>query len=188
MGIDISKLNAGDIFFSNDNSLLSKIIRYVETGGKILNTKNIPSHTGIITDVYTINNRSYVNIIEATYTGVWKSTIDKYLKKNVRLWIARIKDPKNIEKGISWAMSQQGRKYAFWQLGAILILALLRWTNAKMKRHKLLSQLLDKRQKFICSELVTIYSRQVDHNIKEGDPNFLTPWDLFRSNEIMFIN
>ena len=178
-------VKSGDIFYTCDNSIISKVIRYVETGGNLV---KVPSHCGIITDIYSSNNRIYVNIIEMRYNGAWKGQIDIYLRKNTKLWISRINEPKNTEKGLIWAFNQQGKKYAYWQLGAIFILAFLRWINIKRKRWDVLLRYLNERKTFICSEFVVRYTTEAGQTLKEGSPDFITPLDLYYSNKQIFID
>ena len=105
--IDISKIQKGDIFFLMDNSLISKAICLVETGKF---SQSVPSHTGIITGVYSIHG-GIILTIEAFFDGVKNGVLNNRFKKHTRIWLARMDNPRDYEKGINWLEKQIFKKY-----------------------------------------------------------------------------
>lgn len=184
MAIDYSKLKEGDIFYTYDRrSPIARIIKYVETGGKDVIA---PAHCGVIT--YVDEELTSIAIVDAMLgKGVTEGFLCQYDKSYIDVWISRIKGPADIPRGIDWVMTQVGRPYSKGQLFGILMLASLRWVNSLMKRHVLLRKLLEKKEKFICSELTERFARACGRELKDGDPDFITPYDEFRSVEQDFI-
>lgn len=179
----IDEIKSGDIFFTYDGSLVARIIRYVETGGHM--EIDAPSHCGIIGDITHGTDGERVYTIEALWgRGVCQQNFQAYLKPKTKIWLARIQEPVRVEDGLRWAYTQFGHPYNPAQITAIFLVALVRWINSKMEKHVLLRKWLEKREAFICSELVSRYAIFSQHPIKEGNPDMHTPWDLLRSPEI----
>lgn len=168
-------MKRGDILFTRNNSLLSKAIRVVETGRF---GRNVPSHVAVIVDGYFL--------IDATFRGVRKAPIRTY-NKNKR-WIGRMKEPRDIEKGIEYLYGQVGKQYDFMQLVGIFARTGLRLFGKKIyNKSRFIRNFLDSKQKFICAELVAIYGEETGKRLWHHHPSNITPFDLWRSQEIEFI-
>ncbi len=98
-----NKYRAGDIFFSRDNSLTSKLIR--------IKTLSNWSHCGIIL------NKTYV--VSATIKGVVEEPIDNYPIRQV-LMLKGISNEIR-EKIVILARYQVGKKYDFCGLASFLL-------------------------------------------------------------------
>ena len=165
-------IEPGDIFFTRDNSLLSRAIRIVETN-KIPPPK-VPSHVGVITCVYTFNDDLIIETIEALATGV---RVSKLHKKRGVIWLARMKGDRDIVKGLEWLEKQLGTRYDYLQFFSLIFRAL-------MKKLGLKKNYLNSKIRFICSELVEQYAKETGSRLWYGDTGFVTPYDLSRSGKL----
>lgn len=176
--MDINDIKPGDIFFTCDNSLISKAIRFVETGGK-LPLKTIPSHVGIITHI----SLDKIYIVEASFWGVRASILRLFFKKGVYLWLAHLKPPRHIETGLKWATTQIGVKYDFTALIGIFLKASLRFLPQKIQRWKFIKNYLESKERFFCSEFVEMFSGLTGKRLWYGDESLVTPFDQYRSEQ-----
>ena len=176
--MDLNKVNVGDIIFTRDDGFISNLIRLVETGKP---DADVPSHCAIVDCIYLLNSTIVINLIEASYWGVRHITLDSYLK-NSKVWLSRMTGFRDIEKGLKWLDKQVGKPYDFTQLIGIFIRALLRWSG--LAKFKWAKNFLDSKQEFICSELVEKYADETGERLWNGEIGFVTPYDLFRSENL----
>ena len=177
------KVEAGDIFFTCDDSWISKIIRFVTTGGKI--NKLVPSHCGVVLLTYINNDTIIVHTIEALFHGVRHHILNNYCKCGTNVWLARMRGERDYQKGLKWLEKQVFVNYDIFQLLGIFIRAILQFlvTKAGLKSPKIKNFLASK-QKFICSELVENFAIQSGERLWKGDVQQVTPYDLYRSDKI----
>ena len=176
--MDTKSIKDGYIFFTMDNSLLSKIIRYVECGGEI---RDVPSHVGwvhLVTD-------EYVGTIEAMYSGVYYHYLNNYYKSGTTIWIARIKNL-NVEPALKYAESQVHSKYDFTGIFGIFLRYLIR--KYSLNKIKWLDNLLESKTRFFCSEFIVLGASEGGISIGKGDPSFITPYDIFRDKNVEIID
>jgi len=186
--IDLTKLKVGDIFFSNDDSWESWMIRFVETRGLVPDLRLVPGHTGVIGAIHCDSSGVHyqIDIVEALFGGVRLANFEKdyVLKPRVRIWTATINDPKNVAEGLAWVYKQIGKKYSWWQIGALFVINLIKILTNTLMRQQLLKWLLNNDQRYICSELNERYARAAGHALVKGNPNIISPYDIFTSKEI----
>ncbi len=177
--IDFSKENLGlirqgDIIFFKNNSLLSRAIRLVETGKFNMDA---PSHVAI---AYETSGEDIV-LIEASCGSVRMNLLSRY--KGCKVWVKRMKDPKDVEKGLGWARLQIGKKYDYFQLIGILLRGFFRLFGPKVyEKSKLVKNFLDSKCQFICSEFAESYAEKAKERLwPTANIGEVTPYDLFRS-------
>ena len=179
--MDLSKIKEGYLIFTKDNSLISKLIRYVECGGVI---KDVPSHVGIVHYVYE-DSDIMINTIEAFFNGGVKfGSANNYFRPGVTVWFAKIKKF-NPEVPIEWAEDQVHTRYDFTAIFGILLRYLIR--KYSLNKIPIFENILDKKQRFFCSEFVSEYAMKGKVRLWKGDPSFHTPRDIFRSSKITVI-
>ena len=161
--------------FKND-SLVSRAIRYIETGQV---GRNVPNHIAIVLNVFDND----VELIEATIPKVRIVKLSHY--KGCTVWHFRIKSPCDINKGINWAISKLGEKYDITALIGILFQSVGKWIEKKLEdKVKILKNLFENRRRFFCSEFVMHYGKESGKTLWHQDPSDTTPYDLFRSKEL----
>ena len=171
--IDLSQVAVGDIVFFMNDTWLSKAIRLVETG---FFSTIAPSHVAIVETVLDDD----LGLIEALYS-VKRNKMSAHMGSYV--WIARIKDPKDIAKGLAFVQSKVGDGYDYLALAGIACRCFWRLMGTWVYEHSLrVRNFLASKQKFFCSELGYDCCQQATglepcHENSEE----CTPYDLFRS-------
>ncbi len=167
----------GDIIFINNKGLFSKIIRLVETGRF---GQDVPSHCAVVMSIYS----NKVMLIEANYLkGIKLVSLDVY--NNEKCWFARMKEPRDIQKGLEWLNDQIGMRYDLMQIVGIFARGFFRLLGKKVyNKARFVRNFLNSKQKFICSELIEIYSSLTGKRLWHGAIGLVTPYDQWRSKEI----
>lgn len=170
-------IKKGDIVFVCNDGIFSHIIRLVESGKF---NQSIPSHCAIVMSVYS----NKVMLIEANYLkGVRLVSLDTY--NNQKCWFARMKEPRDIQKGLEWLNERIGTRYDIMQLIGIFARGFFRLLGKKVyNKVRFIRNFLNSKQKFICSELVEIYAGITGKRLWKGSIGLVTPYDLFRSDKI----
>lgn len=167
-------IHRGDFIFLRNNSLLSRTIRLVETGKF---DQDVPSHVAIACET----TADDIILIEASCGSVRMNLLSRY--KGCKIWVKRMKDPKDVEKGLEWARLQIGTKYDYFQLIGILLRGFFRLFGPKVyEKSKRVKNFLDSKCQFICSEFGEIYAEKAKERLwPTANIGEVTPYDLFRS-------
>lgn len=167
-------IKQGDIIFVNTGSWFSRIINLVQTGKF---GQACPSHVAVVASVYS----TAVMLIEASLQGVRIIKLDNYNK--AKIWVKRIKDPKDVYKGLILVNDQVGTKYDFFQLGGILARAFFRlFGKCLYEKSRMIRNLLDSKTRFICSEVGYLFIQEATGKTPwHSHISQVTPFDLFRS-------
>lgn len=174
-------MKEGDLLFVFGNSWVSRLIKIV-SAGRMHNLENVPSHVAIVW----VTLEDDTLLIEANFKGVQITPIKKYKKCKTRL--ARMKEPRDIKKGLQWAFQQENTNYDFLQLGGILLRSFWRLFGNKLyQKSKKIRNFLDSKTRFICSEFVENYASLTGSRLWKGDFGFVTPHDLYRSDFLNFV-
>ena len=169
----MERLKEGDIVFIDSKTWLSRMIQIVTTASL---TKRVPSHVAIVSSIYS----NTVVITEATLKGVIQSDLNIYYGKV--LYVKRMREPRDIYKGLVWLNSELGRGYDYMQLFGILGRSFWRLFGDRVyNRSKRIRNLLDSKTRFICSELVEVFASVTGKRLWHGSIGFVTPADLNRS-------
>ena len=170
-------LKVGDLVFVKDNSILSRTIRLVSTGRF---GREVPHHVAVVETV----GDDGVTLIDANwFEGVRRVNLSIY--NNATVWFMRMKEPRDIEKGIEFLQNQMGLGYDRFAILGIFGRAFYRLFGKKVyTKVKFMRNLLETRTKFFCSEIVAIYGKETGKTLWSADPSVTTPFDLWRSKEI----
>lgn len=168
-------IKEGDLIFTYTGSIFSKLVNIVQRGR--FGDKS-PSHVAVVTNIYS----SDIILIEASLRGVRTINLDHYEK--AKTWVKRIKDPKDVQKGLIHINRWIGEPYDYVQLGGMLARTFFRLFGKRVyQKSKTIRNFLDSRQKFICSELGGKFVKEsTGKEPWHCDMSQLTPWDLFRSD------
>ncbi len=171
-------IKPGDFFFVRSNSFISRMVRLVETG----KWKNdAPSHVAIVSSVYSDS----IVLIEASM-GIGIRIVNSKIYDNDTTWYKRMVEPRNIQEGLMWADKQLGISYDFPQIVGIFFRSFLRLLGKRVyNKSKTVRNLLDSKQKFICSELTEGFSEETGERLCSGDISLVTPHDQNRSNKLI---
>jgi len=174
-------LKVGDLVFVKNNSIISRVVRLVSTGKF---NQDVPYHVAIVTAIYS----GIVVLTEATYgKGVHLQDLSTY--DNDTVWIKRMKDPRDIPKGLRFLNDQIGLKYDKFAILGIVGRAFFRlFGNRVYQRVKLVRNFLDSRTKFFCSEVTAYYGMETGKRLWKAHPSETTPYDLWRSEELYDID
>lgn len=173
-----TKVQPGDVFFSMDDTLVSKAIRLVSTGRSDM---IVPSHVGVIDEV----TSDSIYVVEAIWAGVLRRDVLKvYL--NHCLWFARVGSPKNVAKGLAYVNSKLGKRYDYTALISILFRAFLRCLGPTIyNKVRLLRNFLQSKRRFYCSELTAKTIKEMGKTPWHGPDSEVTPYDLYRSKQMV---
>jgi hypothetical protein len=175
-------LKDGDLVFVGGRSLISKAIKVVSSG-RLHHLKIVPSHVAIVSAMY----GGKVVLVEANFRRVQYVDLDIYDDYDV--WFARMKDPRDIHKGLQWANRQLGKRYDYTALVGILMRSMFRLLGPEVyNRVKFMRNMLESRTRFFCSELVSKYAKETGKALWRHADSVTTPFDLFRSDEITFVS
>lgn len=170
---EVTMIKIGDLVFMRSNTFMGWAIRTVSTG-RLKSTA--PNHVAIVTGV----TPDEVILLEAGFKGVALTTLKAYDKQKV--WIKRMKEPRNIPKGIEWALGQQSKGYDFTALLGILCRSSVRLLGPKVyNKVRGFRNLLNSRTRFLCSELASKYGAMTGKPLWDADFSVTTPFDLIRS-------
>ena len=171
-------MKVGDLFFVSGTSLISKAIKIVSTG-RTHDLEEVPSHVAIVWHIFD----DKVLLLEANFRKVEIVPIKKYRK--YKTWIASMKEPRDIPKGLKWAFQQEGMAYDFTAILGILLRSTFRIFGPEVyMRVKFMRNLLEERVRFFCSELASTYGQMTGNRLCSSHASVTTPYDLFRSDEI----
>lgn len=173
-------IKRGDIVFVMNQSIVSKTIRIVTTG-RI--NQIVPSHIAIVENA----THGSIALLEANFGGVRRLNLNPAYTK-YKLWIGRMKDPRDIEKGLEWAQDVLGLKYDYTAIIGLWTRSFFRILGKKAY-HKIrfVRNFLDSKQRFFCSEYVSKYGIMTGEELWPHPDSETTPYDLFRSNQIDII-
>ena len=174
--MDIKKdFEEGDIIFTYTGSIFSKMINLVQTGK--FNQK-CPSHVAVVSSICA----NMVILTEATLQGVKMTKLDRY--KNAIVWHKRIKSPKDLHKGLIFLNEQLDVPYDYVQLVGMLARTFFRLFGKRIyQKSKTIRNFLDSKQKFVCSELVGMFIKEVTgKDAWRAHLSQITPYDLWRSD------
>ncbi len=175
----VVQMKKGDLVFIRSKSIVGWLIRLVSTG----RFKSLaPNHVAIIYDVVPDG----VILIEATSVGVRLVDMKRY--KNCKIWIKRMKEPRNVTLGLTWAYTMLGLKYDYRALIGIFARSLVRILGKRIyTKIKKFRNLLDTKMAFFCSEFVETYAMKTGKRLWIAHTSETTPWDLIRSDELQDI-
>lgn len=168
------KILEGDLIFIFVGSWISRLINLVQRGKF---GQKSPSHIAIVSSVYA----NKVMLIEATLRGVKLTDMKVYDKATT--WHKRIKNPKDIQKGLILLNEQIGIPYDYLQLVGILARSFFRLFGKKVyQKSKRIRNFLDSKQRFICAEIAYMFIKEATGK-KPWDSHIsqTTVWDIFRS-------
>ena len=174
-------LKAGDLVFVGSKGPLSKAIKIVSSG-RLHNLAYVPSHVAIVAS---IDGESII-LIEANLRKVELTNLEVYRKSKVLF--ARMKDPRDIEKGLEWANSQLGTGYDYTALFGILARSVFRIFGPRIyNKVRFMKNLLEKKTRFFCAEFISVYAKLTGKRLWRHHDSVTTPFDLVRSDEIYFV-
>lgn len=159
-------MKRGTIAFSTCNALVSRIIRWI-TGGKF-------SHVFIVLDSTPDPTVGDYKILEASWSGVMITSIEKYRKGyEVELVTLEKIDPSKTDLAITSCTLLLGQPYGYGQMLAMIPVVIAkklgcRWRNAVVDG-------------VVCSELVSKYIGFIMNNqffLKKEDE--VTPEDIYK--------
>ena len=170
----MNKLKVGDLIFVKDGSILSRAIRLVSTGRFL---QDVPHHVAVVEAI----EDNGATLIDANwFKGVRRVDLSVY--NNATLWFMRLKEPRDIEKGIEFLQNQIGLGYDRLALLGIFGRAFYRLFGKRIyTKVKFMRNLLEVRTKFFCSEIVSIYGTETGKTLWRAHPSVTTPFDLWRS-------
>lgn len=156
---------------------MSRAIRLVSTGKF---NQNVPHHVAVIIAIHA----NIVVITEAVWGhGVRLQNLSVYNKDTV--WIKRMKEPRDIQKGLHFLHDQLGLKYDRFAILGILARATFRLFGKRIyNRVRFMRNLIEQRTKFFCGEITSIYGKMTGKTLWHHPPSMTTPYDLFRSEQL----
>jgi len=180
--MDLKKIKAGDIFFTRNNSIISRAIRLVETGKF---KQDVPSHCGIIESVCEVDGKIRIFTLESLFGGTVSGLLENYCRKGTHVWIKRTKGYFRTEQALLWAYKQRFVKYDALALLGIFIRAIMR--KLGLEKFPMIKNYLNSKRRFYCSEYVGHYGKKGGVKYWKGDISFWTPYDIYRSKKLRSI-
>lgn len=157
-----------NILLVRSHSLIGKLIRFFN--------KNYYNHVGIFVSDF--------QIVEATFTGVKLTHIDKFIEAQKRglivCHIYKVKDIIELQKETvcNFVLNRVGRKYDFLQFLSLTFFFIFNMSRKKYES-------LDSGRCYICSELIAKAYAQVNiYFNNEVDLDNITPADIANSEII----
>ena len=169
-------IKRGDILFFKNSSLISKIIRVVETGKWKM---EVPSHTAVVKKI----DFNGIGLIEASFSGIREINLKAY--KHYTMWVGTMKPPRDIDKGLEWFENSLGRPYDYSALAGILLRAGIRMFSPKIySKVKWMKNILNSKIAFFCSEAVAWYASITGKKLCEEHFSTNTPFDVWKSDQV----
>ena len=167
-------MQVGDLVFVKSNSIVSKVVRLVSTG-KV--NQDVPHHVAVVTAIYS----TAIVLTEAAWgSGVKTVPFSKYGKDTI--WIMRMVEPRDIQKGLEFLHNQIGLGYDRTAIFGIFLRSFWRLLGPRVyNKIKRIRNFLDSKTKFFCSELVSYYGMETGKKLWNASPTETTPFDLWRS-------
>jgi len=165
-------LKQGDSVYVYSNSLISKMIVWVSSGGK--HTKDIPSHEARINKI--IDDKA--ELIEVVFSGKRLYNLENYIKQGCQIWIKRddMLDNANAIVMLNYLRNLEVKGYDFGLICGFLARFTLRKIFPRKWNFDWITKVWDSRIAFVCSEFQNAGRRYMYMKIKENE----TPYDNFR--------